>query len=268
MGAPGSPARAAREPGDGAAREPSARERLLLERDAEVAAMDLAVTATAAGEGRMLVVEGPAGIGKSRLLARARTQAQAAGLLTCSARGSELEQAFPFGVVRQLLEQQVATGGAALMDGVAAGAHPVFAPPGEGAGEGASPGGRGDASFAVLHGLYWLCVNLSALRPLALVVDDLHWCDRPSLRFLAYLARRLEGVEMLVAMTLRSADPGTDPALLAEIAHDPLTSAIQPRPLTAAAVAAMVRERFGAEAVEAFCAACLETTGGNPLLLE
>ena len=61
----------------------------------------------------------------------------------------------------------------------------------------------GDASFAALHGLYWLTVNLAGGRPLLLAIDDLHWADRPSLRFLAYLARRLEGLPVLVAASLR-----------------------------------------------------------------
>ena len=56
-----------------------------------------------------------------------------------------------------------------------------------------------------------------------LAVDDLHWCDRPSLRFLAYLARRLEGLPVLVPATVRTDEPGTDVALLGEIAHDPAT---------------------------------------------
>ena len=41
-------------------------------------------------------------------------------------------------------------------------------------------------------------MNLSAEAPLLLAVDDLHWCDRASLRFLAYLTRRLEGLPVLV----------------------------------------------------------------------
>ena len=44
-------------------------------------------------------------------------------------------------------------------------------------------------------------LNLAADRPLVLAVDDLHWCDRPSLRFLAYLTRRLEGLPVLLAVT-------------------------------------------------------------------
>ena len=51
---------------------------------------------------------------------------------------------------------------------------------------------RPDPSFAVLHGLYWLCADLATERPLALVVDDAHWADGASLRFLAFLLPRLE----------------------------------------------------------------------------
>jgi len=61
----------------------------------------------AAGKGRVLLVEGPAGIGKSRLLEELRAHAQDSGTLALTARGGELEREFPFGVVRQLLEGTV-----------------------------------------------------------------------------------------------------------------------------------------------------------------
>ena len=127
--------------------------------------------------------------------------------------------------------------------------------------------GEAGASFATLHGLYWLALNLAAERPLLLAVDDLHWCDRPSLRFLAYLARRLDGAPVLLATTLRSNEPPTDPALLGEIVNDPATLPLRPGPLSEPAVADLVRERLGADADAAFCAACHAATGGNPLLL-
>ncbi len=106
--------------------------------------------------------------------------------------------------------------------------------------------GDGDASFAALHGLFWVALNLAAERPLVLAIDDLHWCDRPSLRFVAYLARRLEGQPILVGATIRTGEQGTDVALLGEIAHDPSTVAVRPVPLSAEAVRALVRERLGA----------------------
>ena len=65
-----------------------------------------------------------------------------------------------------------------------------------------------------MHGLYWLVVNLSTDGPLLLAIDDLHWCDRASLRFLVYLVRRLEGLPVLVVATVRPALPGDDAALV------------------------------------------------------
>src|SRR5919206_4998443 len=114
---------------------------------------------------------------------------------------------------------------------------------------------EGDVSFAALHGLFWLALNLAAEGPLFLAIDDLHWCDRPSLRFVAYLARRLEGQPILVAATVRTGEPGTDVALLGEISGDPATVAVRPVPLSGDAVRALVRERLGEEAGEPFCAA-------------
>jgi predicted ATPase len=145
-----------------------------------------------------VLIEGPAGIGKSGLVAGLRGRA-GDELLVLAARASELEREFAFGVVRQLLEAQVAE---AALAGAAAPAAAVFA---------AEPGadGAGGASLAALHGLYWLTLNLAAQRPLLLAVDDLHWADRPSLRFLAYLARRLDGAPVLLAATLRSNEPRT-----------------------------------------------------------
>ena len=190
----------------------------LVEREREVSALDALLAAALDGEGRVALIEGPAGIGKSRLLQLARRRGEAAGAVSLAARSSELEREFPYGVVRQLFEAELfdpATRERALA-GAAGAARPVFesldpAPSADGP----------DASFATLHGLFWLMLNLAAERPLVLAVDDLHWCDRPSLRFLAYVTRRLEGLPILVAVTLRTTEPGADPALLSEIAERP-----------------------------------------------
>ena len=228
----------------------------LLERDAELAALGELVAGAAAARGRLVLIEGPAGIGKSGLLQGLRDGA-AGDLRVLAARAGELEREFAYGVVRQLFEAAVAGRADRLLTGSAAPAAAVFA----------GVEGEDAASFAALHGLYWLALNLAAERPLLLAVDDLHWCDRPSLRFLAYLARRLDGAPILVAATLRSNEPPTDAALVGEIVHDPATLPLRPGPLSAGAVRALVRDRLGAEADEPFCAACHDATGGNPLLL-
>ena len=109
-------------------------------------------------------------------------------------------------------------------------------------------------------------LNLASERPLLLAVDDLHWCDRPSLRFLSYLARRLDDVPVLLLTSLRTAEPGTDPALLAELARDSATLSLPLGRLTRHGSAELVRSRLpGAE--DRFCAECHDATGGVPLLL-
>src|SRR6202020_1608297 len=62
----------------------------------------------------------------------------------------------------------------------------------------------GDPSFVAYHGLHWLSANLAAAQPLALVVDDVHWVDEPSLRWLEFTIRRLEGASVAVLLASRS----------------------------------------------------------------
>jgi len=236
----------------------------LIERDRELAALAGVVAETSRGDAGGILIEGPAGIGKSGLLDALRAQAAVDGLRVLSARAGELERDFPFGVVRQLFDPSLSDQAVRerwLADAAGAAAV-VFDAPGSGA-----DGTAEEAAFSTLHGLHWLTLNASSEGPLLLAIDDLHWCDRPSLRFLAYLAKRLEGLPVLVAATLRTGEAGTDVALVAEVASDPRWNVLRPGPLTAPGVEALVRGRLGDDAAPAFSAACHEATGGNPLLL-
>jgi DNA-binding CsgD family transcriptional regulator len=244
---------------------PAARTGRLLEREWELERLAAAVESAAQGTAGLVLVEGPAGIGKSRLLAEGRALATERELCVRSARGGELERDFPFGVVRQLFESQLADEAerSRLLTGAAGAAAPVFGHHGaEGADE-----PLGEGTFAVLHGLFWLTVNLCSERALLLVVDDLHWCDSASLRFLAYLARRLDDLPVVLVASLRSSEPDANQAILEELTSEPHAEVLVPGPLTAAAVAELVRDRLGDEVETAFAEACHSSTDGNPLLL-
>ena len=172
----------------------------LRERERELAAVEVLLE----HRGGLLLIEGRAGIGKTSLVEAACSRADELGHEVVRARGSELESGFAFGVVRQLFERRLAGAGKgereALLAGPAAAARPLLS--GEFAAQPA-----GDSSFAVLHGLYWLVVNLAASRPLLIAVDDAQWADEPSLRWLAYLAPRLEGLAAGMLVALRQGDP-------------------------------------------------------------
>ena len=123
-------------------------------------------------------------------------------------------------------------------------------------------------SFAILHGLYWLAANAAFHQPTLLAIDDLHWADTPSLRWLLYLTRRLEGVPLLIAAGTRPPEgEGRDPTLVAELITDPEAAAIRPEPLGRASIAVLARELHGLEPDEAFSAALETATGGNPLFV-
>ncbi|MFI1566912.1 BTAD domain-containing putative transcriptional regulator [Streptomyces sp. NPDC020490] len=234
---------------------------ILVERAGEVAELQRCLDEAMDGQARLVLVEGPAGIGKTRLLAEARRMAAERGALTMTARGSQLEKAYGFGVVRQLFEPIVADPARRerALSGAAVSASSVF--------DVAKVQTQADSSLAALHGLYWLTVNLSAEHPIMLAVDDLQWCDRGSLRFLAYLVGRVQGLPVLVVATLRTGEPHDDTELQAELAHDPVTVVISPPPLTAEGTGELVRHRLGDLAQDVFVAACHRTTSGNPLLL-
>lgn len=235
----------------------------LLERDAELAAVEGLVELGSGG--RLLVIEGPPGIGKTVLVGEAKELARDAGLQLLSARGSELERSFSYGVVLQLFEALVASKPppkrAELLSGAAALAAPLFEP------GHVEVGPAPDSSLGTMHGLYWLTANATVDGPLLLVVDDLHWCDLPSLRWLAYLLPRIEGLDLSLLVTLRLAEPGEDAELVGRILTDPLATVIRPAPLTSEAAASVVRDALTSAADDDFCEACRRETGGNPLLL-
>jgi DNA-binding SARP family transcriptional activator/DNA-binding NarL/FixJ family response regulator len=232
----------------------------LLERDREVAAVRAALDDLAAGEPRLLLIEGPAGIGKTRLLTEARRLAADRGVGVLTARGSQLEKAYGFGAVRQLFEPALGSDEcrAKLLAGAAGSARTVFD---------LAPGEPPDGSFAVLHGLYWLAVNLTSDGPLMLAIDDVQWCDSASLRWLAYLARRLEAVPVLVVGTVRAGERHADEELITELSLEPAAVVLRPAALSPETTAALVGRRLGEPVSPLFALACHRTTSGNPLLL-
>ena len=232
----------------------------LLERDAQLAVLRELLEDAASGHGALALIEGPPGVGKSALLERAAGMAREQGVPVLHARGHELERAFGWGVARSLFEASLGTDREELLAGPAGQARVLFDEREDGAG-----GGDSEAGFSILHALYWLVLRLAEREPLLLVVDDAHWADEPSLRFLVYLAGRLADQPIGVVVGTRAGELG-EGGLLRQLAGEPAARVRALPSLGPAAVAELVRRRLpGAD--DELCGRCFELTAGNPLQL-
>jgi DNA-binding CsgD family transcriptional regulator len=242
----------------------------LYERETELAALSKALAAARSGAGGLVVLEGPAGIGKSRLLAEARATADAVGMTVLTARGIDLERDAPFGVAADLFAAALAkadgaepdAGRARLLSGQAALAAALFD---------SVPPPSADSS-ALVRGLYWLTVNVAASasdggRPggLLIEVDDAQWADRPSLSYLAHLAARIDELPAVLVIAVRSGERAVDQQTLDWLRDRAGRSLLRPRALSPDAIALMARAELPA-AEPAFTRACAEVTDGNPFL--
>jgi predicted ATPase len=236
-------------------------DRLVLDRDAELGELGRRIALACSGSGRVIVVEGPAGIGKSTLLLAAGRAARADRTTVLSARCSALEQHATWGVARQLFEPlRIRSGWDELTVGAAGLAERALAL------EGGGPAFAGDAMHAAARGLVWLVSNIGERGPALLVVDDVHWADAPSLRWLALLACSLEELPVGVICAVRAGEPAAAPGLLAELLAAAREPAVRPRALGPVATETLVRRRLP-EASAGFTHACHAVTGGNPFLL-
>lgn len=245
---------------------------VLVEREHEVAALERALNSARAGSGRIVLVDGPAGSGKTRLLGAAEAHARQAGMRVVCATGRELERSFAFGALIQLfddfwtgadakLRAQLTTGPARLAGALLDGRPNLLAPP-----------VNGDA-YPVVHAFFRLVRNLvaaesvgSSEQPLAIVVDDAHWVDQPSLLFLAYLASRIVDLPVALLVAVLPGEEASDSGALMRMRGLSAAAVLHPSPLSRYGVEKLVRAEFR-YAHGRFVEECVDATGGNPFLL-
>jgi DNA-binding CsgD family transcriptional regulator len=234
---------------------------VLIEREEELKRLDALHEDVLVGRGRVVAVEGPAGIGKSSLVAAAAAAASAQGIRVLRARGSELERDIPFGVARQWFEPVLVAAGSEqrelLVDGAAGLARPVAWPA-------TAPDTELTASPQILHGVFWLTFNLCAIGACLLALDDAQWADEASLRLLHYLAVRIDGISAGLIVACREADPDGEAGLLVRLLAEPATEVLRPAPLSRRATARLLAGESTREPDEQFVAASHTATGGNP----
>lgn len=181
----------------------------------ELVAIDAAVALTARSrEGHCLVVAGGLGLGKSRLLSEVEPRAEEAGALVLGGRGRAYDAGAPYGVLVDALDDHLHTLGsrdiAELGDGYADDLGSIF-----GAFERTSAAAEGSAiqaeRYRAHRALRALLARLAGRRPLALLLDDLHWADAETVELVGYLVRHPPRGRVLLAIAYRPAQIG--PAL-------------------------------------------------------
>ena len=174
-----------------------------------------------------MAIEGPAGIGKTRLLAHARQQAASAGWRVFDTRCTPLSTSIAYGLPRDWFGTLAHRG---------AGSHP-FDGPGQVLADlvdGRTPG-IGD----LVYGVRWVLEDLSTARPVLLIADDLQWADEASLQTLDLLVNALRHLPCLIVYGVRTGERVSAPEALGRVLA--ASRVLTPLPLSKEAVAEQVR---------------------------
>ena len=233
----------------------------LVGRDREVAALREAIATAAAGHGQVVLVEGEAGIGKTRLVRTAREQARAEGFDVAEGGCDDLAPARPFAALTAALrigpearDPDRATI-AALLD-------PQDAPDITSLPGGPNPG----LQYRVIEALGALVERLAVRAPFLLALDDLQWADTSTLAALRSIARRVETLPVVLLGAYRT---GHEVADLHRVTDNMLRAGatrLALGPLDDASVASLITEVLEARPSDALLARA-QGASGNPLFL-
>ncbi len=220
----------------------------LVGREAELALAAAAVGELSEGRASALVIEGEAGVGKTRLVQSVVDDARSRDVAVFSGQAHPFERTRPFGVVAAALglSRRSPDPRKAAIGGLLAGE------------------GAGDVQYRVVEEIVELVETACAERPVLLVAEDLHWADSASLLAILSVARQLPLAALLVVVTAR---PSPQPAEVVRLLDDLAAAGartLQLQPLEPDDVAVLARQMLGASAGPALTA-MLGKAGGNPL---
>lgn len=237
------------------------------ERELELATCIDVIAAAAQGDGKCIVLHGGAGVGKSRLLDEVVSEASQRGLLALRFRGNYAEHDLPLNFALRVLKFVAAEtlGGSAHPDDLPNGQVPPARD-----GQGIAPDMPQDELSSMSRGLLSDLIGLIERSPgksVLLAVDNLHWMDHASLRWLSALLERLPSLPIAVVATVCDGLRGTDAELLDEIVAGAART-MKLKPLSPPGAAAMIEAALKQAPQHAFVDAAMRITDGNPLLLE
>ncbi|MEV0131648.1 LuxR C-terminal-related transcriptional regulator [Dactylosporangium sp. NPDC050688] len=222
--------------------------------------LQAALVSSVGGNGKVVLLGGAAGAGKTEALQGIARQARGQGVLTLVAAAGGAGRATPLGLLRRLL-----TGGELPAEHLAD-ALRLLEPGPEPDNFLAGPA-PGELSPRSRKGLADLVLRVAATTPALIGVDDVDLADEGSLQFLLYLVRRLHRAPILVVLTESAGRRVLDPRFRAEVQSLPYCHRLRLRPLTADAVAALLTGPDGQAPAAELVADHLRICGGSPQLL-
>lgn len=250
---------------------------LFVGRETEIDCLRGEFQAVAAGSGvRMVLVTGPAGVGKTRLVEEVGNEAERLGGWFCGGRYLRGVGA-AYGPWVDALESALARlrprEAARLADPYRTRLAHVLPSLADGVGSREDPAagllGPEDQRQQLHDGLAHLLRGLGERAPLMLLLDDLQWA--PSLDLLRHLAGRLSALRVLIVGTWRKAEFEQRAELVQarlDIARAGTVRSIDLKPLDQAQTARLVADRFGAGPAERLGGAVYRRTRGNPFFIE
>jgi len=225
------------------------------------------------GHGRVVVVAGEAGVGKTRLLQELSQHAPRRRARVLLGGCHDMTQSLPFGPWIEALRTGGVIGDVDLLAGLGGGWRRQLArlfpeledTPHE-------PRTSTDDASQLLHAVVELLVHVAARRPLVVLLEDVHWADETTLRLVPLLARRLASLRVLLVITLRDDEPATSPLLgraLANLDREAHVEQIRLTPLSRQNAAALIELGFGETraATSQDIDQIWEVSDGNPFVI-
>ncbi|WP_234311960.1 AAA family ATPase [Streptomyces griseus] len=212
--------------------------------------------------GGPLTFTGSAGLGKTTLIAAARTRAAAQGFTVLSAKGGETEQELAFRLVRQLMQPTLAAMDEPELRTFLGSWYDIVA---TALGLEAADAAHVPDPTGVRDGLDWVMTRLTVLKaPVVVLLDDLHWADAESLGWLASFAPRAADLPLLIVAAYRPDEHSPNPTALRNLVELQGNRPYTLEPLSSNAVAQIIRNKVGAQAEDEFCRESWKATCGNP----